>query len=110
MPKIKWKGIIKSENDFPSADITINAKKLNVEEDIKKMQLKALPFMIPSVLILLICMFLKTFIAGEIIVNFWFIFIGFTIGFLLMIVHELLHAIAYPKNAIVYILELCLKV
>lgn len=103
MPKIKWKGIIKSENDFPSADIPINAKKLNVEEDIKKMQLKALPFMIPSVLILLICMFLKTFIAGEKIVNFWFVFIGLIIGFLLIIVHELLHAIAYPKNAIVYI-------
>lgn len=103
MPKIKWKGIIKSENDFPSADIPINAKKLNVEEDIKKMQLKALPFMIPSVLILLICMFLKTFIAGEKIVNFWFVFIGLIIGFLLIIVHELLHAIAFPKNAIVYI-------
>lgn len=103
MPKIKWKGIIKSENDFPTADVPINAKKLNIEEDMKKMQLKALPFMIPSVLVLLICMFLKTFIAGEKIVNIWFIFIGFIIGFLLIIVHELLHAIAYPKNAIVYI-------
>lgn len=103
MPKIKWKGIIKSENDFPTADLPINAKKLNIEEDMKKMQLKALPFMIPSVLVLLICMFLKTFIAGEKIVNIWFIFIGFVIGFLLIIVHELLHAIAYPKNAIVYI-------
>ncbi len=103
MPKIKWKGIIKSENDFPTADVPINAKKLNIEEDMKKMQLKALPFMIPSVLVLLICMFLKTFIAGEKIVNIWFIFVGFIIGFLLIIVHELLHAIAYPKNAIVYI-------
>lgn len=103
MPKIIFKGIIKSEDDFPSVNIPKNAKKLNVEEDMKKMQIKALPFMIPSVLILLICMFLKTFIAEEIVVNFWFLFIGFIIGFFLLIVHELLHAIAFPKNAIVYI-------
>lgn len=98
-----FKGIIKSEDDFPSANIPKSAKKLNVEEDMKKMQIKALPFMIPSVLILLICIFLKTFIAGEKVINFWFIFIGSIIGFFLLIVHELLHAIAFPKNAIVYI-------
>ena len=28
MPKIIWKGIIKSEKDFPTADIPKNAKKL----------------------------------------------------------------------------------
>lgn len=103
MPKIIWKGIIKCEDDFPTSDIPQNAKRLNAEEDMKKMQIKALPFMIPSFLILLICMFLKTFIAGEKIVNILFIFIGVIIGILLLIVHELLHAIAYPKNAIVYI-------
>ena len=46
MPKIIWKGIIKSEKDFPTADIPKNAKKLDSEEDMKKMQIKALPFMI----------------------------------------------------------------
>ena len=39
MPKIIWKGIIKSENDFPTADIPENAKKLDSEEDMKKMQI-----------------------------------------------------------------------
>ncbi len=29
MPKIIWKGIIKSEKDFPTADIPLNAKKLD---------------------------------------------------------------------------------
>lgn len=41
MPKIIWKGIIKSENDFPTADIPKSAKKLDSEEDMKKMQIKA---------------------------------------------------------------------
>ncbi len=103
MPKIIWKGIIKSENEFPTADIPENAKKLEVEEDIKKMQLKALPFAIPSFLILLICMFLKTYLSGERVINIGFLFIGVAAGFLLIIVHELLHAVAFPKNATVYI-------
>ena len=51
MSKIIWKGIIKSEDDFPTADIPKNAKKIDSEEDMIKMQIKALPFMIPSVLI-----------------------------------------------------------
>lgn len=103
MPKIIWKGIIKSENDFPTADIPSHAKKLDSEEDIKKMQIKALPFIIPSILICFICMFLKTFIASEKVIDVGFLFIGVIIGFLLIIVHELLHAIAFPKNATVYI-------
>lgn len=28
MPEIIWKGIIKSENDFPASDIPKNAKKI----------------------------------------------------------------------------------
>lgn len=103
MPKIIWKGIIKSENDFPTANIPENAKKLDSEEDIKKMQIKALPFMIPSILICFICMFVKTFIAKEKVINVGFLFLGVIIGFLLILVHELLHTIAFPKNATVYI-------
>ena len=103
MPKIIWKVIIKSEKDFPSANIPKNAKKLDSEENLKKMQIKALPFMIPSVLLCFICMFVKTFVANEKVINVGFLFLGVIIGFLLIIVHELLHAIAFPKNATVYI-------
>lgn len=103
MPKIIWKGIIESEQDFPIADIPKNAKKLDSEEDMKKLQIKALPFMLPSMLTCFVCMFLKTFIAGQKVINVAFLFIGVIVGFLLIIVHELLHAIAFPKNATVYI-------
>lgn len=103
MPKIIWKGIIKSEDDFPASHIPENAKKLRVEEDMKKMQIKALPFMIPSFLICFICMFMKTFIAKERVINMGFLFIGVAVGFLMIMVHELLHAVAYPKRATVYI-------
>lgn len=103
MSKIIWKGIIESEKDFPAANLPKNAKKLESEEDMKKMQIKAIPFMIPSALICFIGMFTKTFLAGEKVINEWFIFVGVIIGFLLIIIHELLHAIAFPKNATVFI-------
>lgn len=103
MPKTIWKGIIKSEDDFPTAKIPENAHKLDSETDMKKMQIKALPFMIPSVLICFICMFIKTFVAQEPVINVGFLFLGVVIGFLLIIVHEFLHAIAFPEDATVYI-------
>lgn len=103
MPKIIWKGIIKSEKDFPTANIPLNAKKLDSEENMIKMQIKALPFMIPSVLICFICKFIKTFIANEKVINVGFLFIGVIIGLLIIIIHEWLHAVAYPKDATVYI-------
>lgn len=103
MAKIKWKGIIKSENDFPTSHIPEGAKKLDSEEDMKKMQIKALPFIVPSIIICLLCMFIKTYFASEVVVNIAFLAIGVVTGFLLIIVHELLHAIAFPKDAVVYI-------
>lgn len=64
MSKIIWEGIIESEKDFPAANLPKNAKKLDSEEDMKKMQIKALPFMIPSVLICFIGMFTKNIFSG----------------------------------------------
>lgn len=103
MPKIIWKGIIKSEAEFPCASIPPNAKRLEAEEDMAKMQIKALPYMIPSVLLCFFCMFAKTFAARQPVIHIGFLFIGVVLGFFLILVHELLHAVAYPKGATVYI-------
>ncbi len=103
MPEIRWKGVIKSENDFPTADIPEGAVKLDGEEDMKTMQIRALPFMIPSVLICVLCMFMKTYAAGEMVIDRGFLFVGVLAGLLLILAHELLHAVAFPKGATVYI-------
>lgn len=103
MPKIIWKGVIKSENDFPSSPLPKNAVKIKGETDIKKMQIKALPFMIPLALICIICMLAKTIAANRAVINIFSLFAGVVIGFLLLVFHELLHAAAFPKNATVYI-------
>ena len=103
MPEIRWKGVIKSEEDFPAADIPAGAVRLDGEEDIRKMQIRALPFMIPSVLICFLCMFMKTHAAGEMVIDVGSLFAGVMAGLLLILVHELLHAVAFPKEATVYI-------
>lgn len=103
MAKIIWKGIIKDEEEFPAAEIPRGACKLDGEEDMKKMQIKALPFMLPSMFVCLLCMFAKTFAAGERVVDLRFVFVGVGLGIGLMIVHELLHAVGFPREAVVYI-------
>ena len=88
MPKIIWKGVIKSENDFPSSPLPKNAVKIKGETDIKKMQIKALPFMIPLALICIICMLVKTIAANKAVINVFSLFAGVVIGFLLLVFHE----------------------
>ncbi len=60
MPKIKWKGIIWNPSDYQMGFLSKNAKKLNMPKTLNEMMIKALPFVIPSILIIFIAMFLKT--------------------------------------------------
>ncbi len=60
MPKIKWKGIIWNPSDYQMGFLSKNAKKLNMPQTLNEMMIKALPFVIPSILIIFFAMFLKT--------------------------------------------------
>ncbi len=55
---------------------------------------------IPAFVILFLSVYFK---SGEIFLLRLYIIIGVLLGFLALIIHELLHAIVYPKNASVYI-------
>lgn len=103
MPRIIWKGIIKSYEEFPVAELKHGAVCLDAEDDLGKMQLKALPFLIPSVAVCIACILIKTLIAQRPVINVWFLPLGVLAGFLGIIVHELLHAVAYPKDAVVFV-------
>lgn len=102
MPKIKWIGLIKEEKmkDYQVGELSKNAKKMNMLTTSKEMMIKALPFIIPAFLILFLSVYFK---SGEIFLLRLYIIIGVLLGFLALIIHELLHAIVYPKNANVYI-------
>lgn len=102
MPKIKWIGLIKEEKmkDYQVGKLSKNAKKMNMPTTSKEMMIKALPFIIPALVILFLSVYFK---SGEFFLLRLYIIIGVLLGFLALIIHELLHAIVYPKNANVYI-------
>lgn len=102
MPKIKWIGLIKEEKmkDYQVGELSKNAKKMNMPTTSKEMMIKALPFIIPAFVILFLSVYFK---SGEFFLLRLYIIIGVLLGFLALIIHELLHAIVYPKNANVYI-------
>ena len=102
MLKIKWIGLIKEEKmkDYQVGELSKNAKKMNMPTTSKEMMIKALPFIIPALVILFLSVYFK---SGEFFLLRLYIIIGVLLGFLALIIHELLHAIVYPKNANVYI-------
>ena len=66
--------------------------------------IKALPFLIPAIIILFSSTYFKSHIHNQIVIHKPFIFIVVLIGMAFLgVVHELLHAIVYPKGANVYI-------
>ncbi len=106
MAQIKWVGIIKGEvSDYQKGylDTKAKKKKMVLPTTMKEMMVKALPFAIVPFTVIFLSMFIKTFLAGKVIIEPVFFIIGFVAGFAGLIVHEWLHAIMYPAEATVYI-------
>lgn len=105
MFNIKWIGIIQEEDikKYQKGELNSNAIKMNTPNTVGQVQRKSIPFMIGAFLIIFATMFIKTYFAKSIVVNFPFIFIGVIISFVLLFIHELLHAIVYPRKVIKYI-------
>lgn len=103
MPKIKWKGIIKNPSDYQMGFLSKNAKKLNMPKTLNEMMVKALPFVIPSILIIFMVMFLKTKSARQVVAAPAAIILGFAFSIAALVIHEFLHAIVYPSKSTVVI-------
>ena len=105
MPNIKWIGFIdKNEIEkYQKGELDSNAIKMKMPETMNKMMIKAFPFVIPSLIIVFLAMYLKGHINNHIVVYKPYMFIGLIIGFFLSIIHELLHAIVYPQGVNTYI-------
>ena len=105
MPNIKWIGFInKNEIEkYQKGKLDSNAIKMKMPETMNKMMVRAFPFVIPALIIMFLAMYLKGHINNQIVVYKPYMFIGLIIGFFLSIIHELLHAIVYPKGVNTYI-------
>lgn len=100
MAKIIWEGNQEWDKVFPEVPVPEKAKKLEMPSDILK---ASLPYGIIPMLLCYACVFYKRNISSEFLFDLCFMPLSLLIGFLLIPVHEFLHAICYPSDAIVYI-------
>ena len=96
---IKYMKTIDSINEYQSGELPGTAEKLDTPLTIEDMMRKATPIAITLCMIMILTMFIKTFMCKSMIIVPPMLLVGLFLGFLLMIVHEWLHAIVYPKNA-----------
>lgn len=105
MFNIKWIGIIENEDikKYQKGELDKKAVKMKMPKSSSEQMIKALPFLFPTIMVMFLVMFIKTYIAKDVVIKGWAVFIGLIIGFVLLVVHELLHAIVYPKKINKYI-------
>ncbi len=104
MPHIKWLGIIKDDlGQYQMGDLPDGAKKVDIPEDMDELMVKAIPFQIIATVIITASAFVKVALDNEFPFAPIWVVIGFVLGFLALIIHELLHAIVFPKKATVYV-------
>lgn len=116
MPKIIWKGNMNWDTvidnsqewaiDIKNNYVPDNANSLNIPENIFQ---GLTPYFIFSGLLCFIVVFIKRKISATVFIDFHFLPLSFILGFIVALpLHELCHAIFYPKEAKVYI-GICLK-
>lgn len=99
---IKIKSNIDNLSEYQCGNLPLNAVKLKTPttDDMPK---KSFPIAVVMCVIMVILMFCKTFINRMPVTNPVFIMTGVVAGVALLLVHEFLHAVVYPKNAVVTI-------
>ncbi len=89
---------IEDIDKYQNGKLPQGAQKLRMPPP-EQMMKKAFPIAACLCAVMFVSMFLKTFISHSSVIHPIGILIGAVLGFALMLVHELLHAAVYPKNA-----------
>lgn len=99
---IKIKSSIDDLNEYQCGNLPLSAIKLKTPttDDIQK---KTFPIAVVLCVIMCISMFCKTWINRTPVTKPVFIVIGVALGLASLLIHEFLHAVVYPKNAVVTI-------
>ena len=104
MKNINWIGIITDDlSQYQKGTMSPKAVKVKMPKTTKEIIYKALPFAIPSFVVIFLSVFIKTYVHKQVIVHPIFTLAGLFIGFAGVLLHELLHALVYPKEASIYI-------
>lgn len=97
---IKIRNNIDNLSEYQCGNLPLNAVKLKTPTNMTK---KSFPIAVVMCVIMFISMFYKTFINRMPVTNPVFIMAGVVAGVALLWVHEFLHAVVYPENAVVTI-------
>lgn len=104
MPDIKWLGIIKDDlGQYQRGELPKDAMKVDIPDDMDEIMVRSIPFYLVGIVIVFASVFGKVMITKQFPFSPMWAVIGFAIGFLALIIHELLHAIVYPSEATVYV-------
>ena len=100
---IKIQLSIEDINEYQTGVLPENALKIETPQSIDELMKKAAPIAAILCVIMFVTMLCKTIINKTVVISPVSIFIGFCLGFALLIVHEWLHGIVYPREALVTI-------
>ena len=104
MPHIKWIGIIKDDlGQYQKGNLPNEVKKVEIPDDMNELMIKAIPFQFVAIVLITFSVFVKVSVTNKLPFSPLFVVIGFVIGFFAQIIHELLHAMVFPKEATVYV-------
>ena len=96
MMKVKWIGKYSGDN-LPAADVCDGSHEL------PEVTNKSAVLLIPIILLLLSILTIKSRLLSGVILDRRYLLVGLVCGFLMAPIHELLHAICFPKGSTVYV-------
>ncbi len=98
--KLVWMGKYNGPEQLPKGDLPVKANKYKEPKTTFEINLVAGAYAIPVTVITIILILIKYPIVSDVLILFkMFNFGGFILGFLMILPHELLHAIIFPKDA-----------
>ena len=96
---ITFKPFIEDIKEYQRGNLPENAVRLDTPHSIDETLKKAVPIKAVLCVVLFVAMFIKSIVNHDLVIHPIAVAFGFIIGFLLLTIHELLHAVVYPKAA-----------
>lgn len=97
--KLVWKGIYKGEEQLPKGELPPNAVPFKEPKTPAELSLKATVWVLPVVVLALLLVYIKSLFTGvwALPLSLW----GVLLAFVAVLPNELLHAVCFPRDAVV---------
>ena len=97
--KLVWKGIYRNEEQLPKGELPPDAVPFKEPKTPAELSVKASIWVLPVAVLALLLVYIKSLITGvwELPLSLW----GMLLALVAALPHELLHAVCFPKGAVV---------